>query len=206
MEYKILSDKIVYFEKVILNYQELIDLANSLNCKSVTPWEVWKANGSLNSDSYGEIKFLNRKFYNQENEEDKKKSIKLIETLCDSIILCAKKYSEIYNIPEKDFIFFSEIIKDNSTKIGFYKYDQGVSMGPHLDLNKDNSYLEYTVVIYMNSDYEGGELNFPNHNITIKPSAGSIAIYPSGDPFLHESKTVTKGNKILITHHLRKPD
>ena len=204
MKYTILDDKIVYFENVLTNYQDLINLADSLECKSVTKWEDWKAYGS--NGIYGKIKFLNRKFYNEESEEIKKSCEFLIESLCDAMIVCAKKYCEIYNISEETFDYFSKILKYNETKIGFYKYNENVLMGPHLDLNENNSYLQYTVVVYMNDNYEGGELSFPNHNITIKPTAGSIAIYPSGDPFLHESKNIIKGNKILITHHLRKED
>jgi hypothetical protein len=28
-------------------------------------------------------------------------------------------------------------------------------------------------------------------------------MYPSGHPYVHESLDITKGNKMLITHHLR---
>ena len=76
-------------------------------------------------------------------------------------------------------------------------------MGPHVDYNEDNNYLEYTIVVYLNDDYEGGELYFNEFDIKLKPKAGSIVMYPSTFPYTHESLEVLKGRKCLITHHWR---
>jgi predicted 2-oxoglutarate/Fe(II)-dependent dioxygenase YbiX len=54
-----------------------------------------------------------------------------------------------------------------------------------------------SAVLYLNDDYEGGELNFKDQNITIKPEAGSIVIFPSVAPFYHESKEIISGNKYM---------
>jgi predicted 2-oxoglutarate/Fe(II)-dependent dioxygenase YbiX len=74
-------------------------------------------------------------------------------------------------------------------------------MGSHVDFNEDNYYLAYTIVVYLNDDYEGGELYFNDLDIKIKPQAGSIIMYPSSSPYSHQSLKVLKGRKMLITHH-----
>jgi predicted 2-oxoglutarate/Fe(II)-dependent dioxygenase YbiX len=61
--------------------------------------------------------------------------------------------------------------------------------------------LLYTVIVYLNDDYDGGELYFKNFDIKIKPKAGSIVIFPSVKPYIHESLPVLTNRKMLITHY-----
>jgi hypothetical protein len=55
-----------------------------------------------------------------------------------------------------------------------------------------------TIILYLNDDYEGGEVDFINEKdnklITYKPESGDITIFPSGLPYWHAAKAVTKGN------------
>lgn len=39
--------------------------------------------------------------------------------------------------------------------------------------------VEYTLCGYLNDDYEGGLIEFPEHAISLKPPAGSAIIFPS---------------------------
>lgn len=69
-------------------------------------------------------------------------------------------------------------------------------MNAHVDetydsFNKLNR--DYAVVIYLSDDYTGGELSFVNLNIKIKPDAGSLMIFKTGEKYLHEVKTVNEG-------------
>ena len=51
-------------------------------------------------------------------------------------------------------------------------WPQGTSQNEHTDGN------EFTAIIYLNSDYVGGELDFPELQLEIKPTAGSLVIWP----------------------------
>lgn len=206
IEYKILKDQIVYFPGVIHNYKEIIDTLESLNSKAVTAWENWYA-GSDEEHVYGEIKYMQRHLYSEESDPEILEKCKfVIESLCDYMIDCSRIYADLFNFSKEHLDYAISILKTNGTVIGINKYNENAHMGPHVDLNDRNSYIQYTIVVYLNDDYEGGELNFPNHNITLKPVAGSIAMYPSGHPYTHESLNITKGRKMLITHHLRNKD
>jgi len=59
-----------------------------------------------------------------------------------------------------------------------------------------------TITIYLNDDYEGGEVSYlreeDNSIITYKPKAGDIVIFPSGKPFYHAARKVSKNNKYLL--------
>jgi hypothetical protein len=78
------------------------------------------------------------------------------------------------------------------------KYRIGGFMGPHIDrniLNPKNS-MDWTSLIYLNDDYEGGELVFDQLGYSIKPSAGSVVFLPC--LVSHEVSEVISGNKTYI--------
>lgn len=49
--------------------------------------------------------------------------------------------------------------------------------------------------MYLNDDYEGGELWFPLLDLTIKPEAGDAVFFPSTYIYAHAAKQVTSGTK-----------
>jgi hypothetical protein len=61
-----------------------------------------------------------------------------------------------------------------------------------------------TITIYVNDDYEGGEVQFLNEIdedakvITYKPKYGDVTAFPSGIPYWHSAAAVTEGNKKLF--------
>ena len=60
-----------------------------------------------------------------------------------------------------------------------------------------------SLTIYLNDDYEGGEIQFLNDKenklVTYKPKAGDMTIFPSFHPFWHAAKPVVSGsNKYLL--------
>jgi Rps23 Pro-64 3,4-dihydroxylase Tpa1-like proline 4-hydroxylase len=52
----------------------------------------------------------------------------------------------------------------------------------------------YTTVIYFNDDYNGGLLDFPELNITFKPSKGSLVIFNSSKDYVHGVTEIKKGS------------
>jgi Rps23 Pro-64 3,4-dihydroxylase Tpa1-like proline 4-hydroxylase len=69
----------------------------------------------------------------------------------------------------------------------------GNHMEAHVDEINDQangSSREYAAVVYLNDDYQGGELSYINFNLHIKPEAGSLMIFKTGPEYLHEVKTV----------------
>lgn len=74
------------------------------------------------------------------------------------------------------------------------KYRVGDFFTGHTDASHDFP-RQLSLVYYINDDYEGGELEFPHLNVTIKPLAGELIIFPSNYLFLHAAKKVTAGVK-----------
>lgn len=84
------------------------------------------------------------------------------------------------------------------------KWDVGGFANPHSD-NSDNKgepnafeINKYVAILYLNSNYDGGELYFPDHNIEFKPTAYSLIIFPGGVENLHGVKTITSGTRYTM--------
>ena len=85
------------------------------------------------------------------------------------------------------------------------KWEVGSSANPHSDNsdfegNPTNGFdnLKYVGILYLNSDYDGGELYFPEHNISIHPNAGSMYIFSGGVENIHGVTEITKGTRYSI--------
>lgn len=78
------------------------------------------------------------------------------------------------------------------------KYKSGGAIGPHIDKNIENplNTMDWSVLFYLNDGYEGGDIVFPDFDITISPSAGSALFFPCTT--VHEAKEVTSGEKYYI--------
>lgn len=64
--------------------------------------------------------------------------------------------------------------------------------GPHYNTT-------VSIVAYLNDDYEGGEIYFPRlDNLTYKPKAGDIAVFPSNYIYEHASLPLKSGTKYCI--------
>jgi predicted 2-oxoglutarate/Fe(II)-dependent dioxygenase YbiX len=57
---------------------------------------------------------------------------------------------------------------------------------------------DLSMLIYLNDDYEGGELSFYKFNYQIRPRAGAVVMFPSDHRFLHQAEKVIKGRRYAI--------
>ena len=66
-------------------------------------------------------------------------------------------------------------------------YDGGTAIGRSI-----------SAVCYLNDDYEGGEIEFVNYGIKVKPPAGSLILFPSNYAYTHIAHPVTSGTKYAL--------
>lgn len=57
---------------------------------------------------------------------------------------------------------------------------------------------DISLLIYLNEDFEGGELSFYKFNYQIRPRAGAVVLFPSDHRYLHQAEQVTKGVRYAI--------
>jgi len=81
--------------------------------------------------------------------------------------------------------------------MNFIQYGPGQHFQEHADHGFSYS-ATVSLVAYPNDDYEGGELVFPKLDLSIKPKAGDLYIFPSTYLFSHVAKPVHSGRKYSI--------
>lgn len=60
-----------------------------------------------------------------------------------------------------------------------------------------------SAVCYLNNDYDGGEIEFVNFGIKIKPEPGMLILFPSNFAYRHIAYPVTNGTKYALVTWLR---
>lgn len=66
-----------------------------------------------------------------------------------------------------------------------------------------SSNIHYGIVIYLNDDYDGGEISYPDNNLIIKPGAGMAAIHRGNIP--HGVNPVFNSPRYIFTSFVRCP-
>jgi hypothetical protein len=87
-----------------------------------------------------------------------------------------------------DYIFTSYFFCEKELKISRFKKGDQIKYHRDNDTTPEGYYLGYGLVIYYNDDYLGGELDYPELGITIKPKSGSVLLH--GGEILHGSLPV----------------
>ena len=94
-------------------------------------------------------------------------------------------------------------------------YGVGGHYIPHVDaetLYKDESGLDMwektldrdvSVVCFLNEDFEGGELVFPEFGLTVQPKAGTLVCFPSDHNFIHGVNPVRVGTRFTAVTWMR---
>lgn len=77
------------------------------------------------------------------------------------------------------------------------KYSGGQEYKAHADgFTKDGRCV--SAIVYLNNDYEGGEVEFVNFGIKIKPEPGMLLLFPSNYAYRHIAHPVTSGTKYAL--------
>ncbi len=83
----------------------------------------------------------------------------------------------------------------DKTKTHIARFEAGYGMHEHFDSTKPN---DIATLIYVNSDYDGGEIYFPDYDIIIKPNAGDLVCFPDTPDFVHGVKPILSGTRYTI--------
>lgn len=107
----------------------------------------------------------------------------------------------VQNKIKKDFEITELIYPDY---LGLVKWENGDNQRPHADgENETNDHPYYWrnfgCVLYLNDNYSGGEIYFPNQNIEIKPKPNTLVFFPGTMEYLHGVNPITNGIRYTLT-------
>jgi 2OG-Fe(II) oxygenase superfamily len=105
-----------------------------------------------------------------------------------------KKYGHMSNkVQEEFFKTQSPVIITKSFGSSWQKGGKGA---PHIDAVEKEPFIEYSSVLYLNDEYEGGEIYFPMQKFLLKPKKYSAIFFPGNDmDYLHGVSEIMSGNR-----------
>lgn len=198
---KVLGPDIWYWENALSFPEHLKDFIDNIDeypesYSRISKWENWTASND-HTLIYGKTKTINKSNLKQTTGSGivDKKTLYIANSFLMAFQMCTDRYLASRNLDKNNYNL-------NLDQITIKAWNEGQSMGPHFDGQDGNKDLAFSLVAYINDDYEGGEISFPNHNITIKPKAGSVIMFPSQEPYIHEVKPITFGTRYMSPAHV----
>jgi hypothetical protein len=82
--------------------------------------------------------------------------------------------------------------------VNLVSWPPNMEMTPHVDQDNGFEQRMFAAVGYLNDDYEGGQIHFPEIGQTIKPKAGMLVAFHCGPRHRHGVKA-TRGNNLRYT-------
>ena len=219
MNREILEENIYYYKNAIPNPKKFVEAIEATENEdygtSLTKWKEWTAcSGEMYL--YGSEKTIMPSETEKGEPEESNVISYIYNTISNLFYNVCKDYAVAHGDMEEPIILPAFDIK---------KYSSGTFMGAHFDQQEGDSRLRYSLVFYLNDDYEGGELSFtikspdapiiqgkPQQDydlsketdkitLGIKPEAGSVIIFPSSAPYHHTAHLVKSGFKYMIPMH-----
>lgn len=198
--YEILDLGMVYYKNVIKDPAQLIKDIESLDEKYVTdggseqtsvkPWIAWTYGVGEDKLMFCWQKFIPQVKDIRESDIYKDEQINISSQLFGALDDTLKHYStELYPFAEKN-------IKSREHTMHLLRYDDSGHLPAHQDQGVSSRVL--SVLLYLNDDYEGGEIEFRHSGIKFKPEAGSVLFFPSNFLYVHEVYPVTKGPRYAL--------
>ena len=198
-DYKVLDLGLVHYKNAINNPNKLIESIENLdknlnsqniNSTSVKPWNPWINESSIQKEIFCMQKFIPQVKDIKDNDIFKNEQSLISSELFGALENTLNHYSTIlYPFAEKN-------IKSREKTMHLLKYEKTGYLPAHQDQGVSTRVL--SVLLYLNDNYEGGEITFRHSNITIKPEAGSLIFFPSNFLYVHEVAPITSGTRYSL--------
>jgi hypothetical protein len=180
------------FENIWPNPQETINAVEQ-ECLKTDSGVYWERAGTVGSGAFQNLRtnlllnishsasvFNNPLMQNIHNQ------------LYTSLLATTNPYAHRYGIQDQFFHEGYSMLKYRSGEEYKAHYDGGTMSGRAV-----------SALVYLNSDYEGGEIEFPHFGIKIKPEAGMMLLFPSNFAYRHIAHPIRSGTKYSLVTWIR---
>ena len=111
-------------------------------------------------------------------------------------------FFENFDPIEKNYMSSYGIFSEWHDSYGILKYGEGQQFTNHID-DHPSYHRRVSTVYYLNDNYTGGEINFPRFNITFKPKANQMIVFPSTYVYNHSVSPVIEGERYAVVSWLK---
>ena len=95
---------------------------------------------------------------------------------------------------------FTEKCRYETCQVQKYEKGKGHYEHWHVEVeNKESSKRIFSMILYLNDVFDGGETSFLYSNQKIKPTKGGLVIFPSGFPFVHCGNKPISNDKYIVS-------
>ena len=152
---KIWEEQVYQYRNAIPDPQELLNAIEETEFLkgieiAIPKWNDWPSS-SGDGVVFGKRKDMTLERVDELPDYLKSKSLYIIHAIQKAIKRVAEAYVKDRNL---------DIQLNLSPFVGVSKYLPGCEMGPHFDAQGGDEKLSYSMIFYLNDDYEGGELSF----------------------------------------------
>jgi len=205
--YEKLGDGLIYYKNIMQDPYKIIEDIELLNNKviedlenrvagaeesSAKPWHNWDHD---QDDMH--LHFCKQRWL-PISEDMSKDDIYYQEhsSISDRLFLALDTSFEHYS--KELYPYASRNIKGKEDRMSILKYEKAGYLPAHTDHGSSSRTL--SVVLYLNDNYDGGEITFPQvgNGVKIKPEAGSAIFFPSNYVFVHEVSEVSNGIRYAL--------
>jgi len=111
-------------------------------------------------------------------------------------------FFENFDPIEKDYKNQFGVATSSHEPYGVLKYGVGQKFINHIDDHED-FHRRVSTIYYINDNYSGGEILFPRFNVTFKPKANQMIVFPSNYVYNHSVSPVTDGERYAVVSWLK---
>jgi len=120
------------------------------------------------------------------------------ESMPENIIQFLKKVCQVGELKGTDYY---DIQLSSQFEIGAFqtypiyiltKWSKGSKMSAHVDTDSQK-HQHIVCMYYINDNYDGGEISFPDYGVNIKPKSNSLVMFPGNENYIHEVCEVSSG-------------
>lgn len=188
---EIIGGCIAVYEDAFPNWAQAITLAEQ-EARNPESFVTWTRAGTIGA-GYNQDKRINLIMGITDGAEMGNEAMRAIHNQTYlSIVACTSDYVERFNAAQNLY----------HEPYGMLKYRGGEHYKAHAD-GGGNTNRTISAIIYLNDDYDGGELEFTRFGLKIKPLPGMCILFPSNFAYEHIAHPIVNGTKYAIVTWLR---
>jgi hypothetical protein len=211
LDYVELYPKVDIYRNVLNDPSQLYEVMNESEKTSegkyfLKTWDPWAHFGTYSQKK--DLREVSEEVQQEEMFIKEKKFVEEVEEAYNKVIL---DYVERHNIELPEGWHFSGC-SYSKYHANIDTLDNSMTMQYHTDhitsqkdMPGDKFFI--TCTMYINDDYEGGDIEFyvDGKLINHKPKAGDILVFPSTEPYYHGVKTINTNEKFFVRNFIMTP-
>lgn len=198
MKKKELAPGIIVYQNVINEYGSLIpDIEDAVSLNAIS----W-VQASVKEKDFDGVNTKSRDTFTISITYSDSSLVDLSSPFSSFNSILGKTFFESFDPLERDYMSTYNVWMSSHDQYQILKYGVGQKFINHIDDHQDY-HRRISTVYYINDDYTGGEIEFPRFQISYKPKANELLIFPSTYVYNHSVNEVMSGTRYSVVSWMK---